>query len=181
MTKTLALALFLSMTLSLTAQQYTSREIGKLTTQNKISLTVTVDSSQTVILTTPSHSIYIDSRIANKYRSTLEAILGGMRELEAKNIAVVDHRLIGKLTFDGIKDNSLDGIVFRMELNSTPTDKVLLLMYSTRTMEEMLLSSTMLAQLDDLVGKAMNSFADYGDQHDFIQSTIDKIYSTAFR
>jgi hypothetical protein len=181
MNRSLFFVLILSISIPIAAQQYTTTEIGRMTTGNNVNLVVSVDSSRTLILTTPAHSIYIDVQMAPAFRNTLEAVLVGMKELDAKGITVVDHHTIGKLTFAGDRDISLDGIVFRMELNTNRADRVLLLMYSSRVMEDLLFTTAQLAQFNDLVNKGLKSVADFSDQFVFIQSTINKIYDTGFK
>jgi hypothetical protein len=172
--------LMLSIGLGVFAQQYSSVEIGKVTMVNKVDLTVTVDSSGTVILSTPTHNLYIDHPRAIALENALSAIVAGMRDLESKNITVVDYQVIGKLTNDGSRDDTLDGLKFRMEFNSTKNDKVLLLMYSTHNGEDMLFTTTAISQFDDLVKKALQSGVDYSGQYVYILSVIEKIDSTAF-
>lgn len=181
MLKPLALVLLLSITLALTAQQYSSKVLGKVTMPNGADLTVAVDSAGTVILSTPAHSMYVDRPTAMNLENSLEAILAGMKDLEAKDISVVDYRMIGRLINGGSQDASQDSIMFRLELNTTKNDKVLLSMYSTRNLEDMLFTTTAVAQLDDLVNKALKSVVEYGDQYAYIQSVIDKIDSKGFK
>ena len=163
------------------AQKYSAMDLGKVPMLDKVEMLVTVDSAGTIILSTPTHSIYIDRPIAPTFGNTLDAVLAGMREIETKDITVVDHRMIGRITHDGSHDNTLDGIAFHLEFNSTKDDKVLLLLYSTRDMENMVFTTDGVAQLDELVKKALKSVVDYGDQYAYIQSIIEKIDQTAFR
>jgi len=181
MLKSFMFVLLTSICLTAVAQKYTSMDLGKVTTLTRVDVLVTVDSAGTIILSTPTHSIYIDRPVALSFGNTLDAILAGMREIETKDITVVDHRVIGRLTRDGTQDNTLDGIVFLLEFNSTKENKVLLLMYSTHDMEDLLFTSESIAQLDDLVKKALKSVVDYSDQYAYIQSVIEKIDTTAFK
>ncbi len=114
MLKPLALVLLLSITLALTAQQYSSKVLGKVTMPNGADLTVAVDSAGTVILSTPAHSIYVDRPTAMNLENSLDAILAGMKDLEAKDISVVDYRMIGRLVNGGSQDASQDSIMFRL-------------------------------------------------------------------
>lgn len=181
MRKPFVFALLLSIGMTIAAQQYSSLELGKVTTLNNVDVIVTVDSAGTIILSTPAHSVYIEYPIAASFGNILDAILAGMRDLEAKDITVVDHRVIGKLTSDGSHDTTVDGMMFHFELNSAKDNKVLLLMYSTRDMEDMLFTTDGVAQLSGLVDRALKSGVGYGDQYAYIQSVIDKIDNTAFR
>jgi hypothetical protein len=182
MRKSLVFVLFLTICFAAGAQQYSSRNIGKVTTLNKIDLFVIADSSGAIILSTSAHSIYLDHRYAAAFKNTLDAIQAGMKDLESKNITVVDYRVIGKLSHNGWShESAVDGIMFHLELNSTKDDKVLLLMYSNHDLEDMLFNSTLLAKLQDLVGEGIKSGVDYSDQYVYIQSVIDKIDSTVFQ
>lgn len=148
---------------------------------NKADLTVAVDSAGTVILSTAAHSLYIDRPTAVSLATSLDAILAGMKDIEAKDISVVDYRMVGRLVNGGTQDAALDSIMFRLELNSTKDDKVLLSMYSTRNLEDMLFTTAAVAQLDDLVNKALKSVVEYGDQYTYIQSVIDQIDAKGFK
>jgi hypothetical protein len=166
--------------MAVVAQQYSSMDIGKVTMVNNVDVAVTVDSTGTIILSTPDHNIYIDRNSAISFSNALSAILVGMRELDAKDITVVDYQVVGKLTNHGAHDSSMDEIKFRLEFNSTKDDKVLLLMYSSHDREDMLFTTTLIAQLDDLIKKALKTGGDYSDQYAYILSVLEKIDSTAF-
>ena len=181
MSKPITLVLLLSISLTVGAQQYSSTNIGKVATFNNVDVTVTVDSTGTLILSTSSHSVYLDRSVVVSFGNALDAILAGMRDLETKDITLVDYRDIGEITQDGSHDNTADGIMFRFELNPTKDNKVLLLIHSTVDMEDMIFTSKALAQLDDIVKKALKSGSDYSDQYAYIQSVIDKIDTTAFK
>jgi len=182
MAKSFILIVLLSLSMTLFAQQYTSKILGKVTTVNNLDVLVTVDSAGTIILSTPGHSLYVDHRFAATFESTLEAILAGMRSVEAKDITLVDYRVIGKLSKEGWTHNSGgDGIMFHLEVNSNAKNKVLLLMYSTHDLEDMLFTSTTVSQLSALVNKALTSGVDYSDQYVFIQNVLDRIETSILR
>ncbi len=161
-------------------QQFSTTSLGTLTTNNKLPLSVTVDSTGTLILSTHAKSVYLDRPYAAAFADALDAILAGMKDLEGKGLSVRDYRALGKLSPDGSLDANADGIVFRLELNAASDRKVLLDLYSTRAGEDLLLGTDAVAQLDDLVKKGLRSSSDYGDQYAFIESTVSKIQSAVF-
>ncbi len=182
MRKCLTLAALAILSMALAAQQYTTKNIGKVTTVNNIDVAVTVDSAGTIILSTPGHSIYVYRRSALTFGSSLEAILAGMRSIEAKGITLVDYRVVGRLTSEGWAQGGLgDGILFHLQLNSSEANRVLLLMYSTRDLQDLLFTTSSVAQLADLVKKAMSSGTDYGDQYEFVSTVIDRIETSILR
>jgi hypothetical protein len=174
-------ALSLSLGLSAFAQQYTSAVLGKVSTQNKVDVTVSVDSAGTIMLSTPEHNLYINHPSAIPFGNALSAILAGMKDLEAKSITVVDYRKLGSITTDGSSNNIGDGIKFGLKFNSTKENKVLLLMYSTRYSQDLIFTTDQLTQLDDYVKKALKSGVEYNDQYAYIQYVTEKIDSSAFR
>ncbi len=181
MLKSAILVILATVGLGLSAQQYSSTIIGKVTAVNNVDVAVAVDSTGTIIISTPTHSIYVDRSMARVFGNTLDAILSGMRDLEAKSVTVQDYRTIGKLTSDGSRERLMDGIVFRMEINANKDNKVVMVMYSTRNPEDMRFSTTSLGQLNELVKRALKSGVDYGDQYAYIQSVMDKIGTAVFR
>jgi len=170
--------LLLSLGLAVVAQQNPSVKVGEMRTHNGVNLVVTGDSKGTIILATPDHCLYLDGPFATRFGETLASIQKGMQELEIKDINVVDYQQIKQLNFDGSREWSKDGLVFRFEFNQTKGDKVLLLMHSTTAWGDMLFSSTELSQLGDLVSKAKASIAEYTEQYGYIQSIVDKINAT---
>jgi hypothetical protein len=181
MRKTLVFAFLVFLCLPGFAQQYSSTNIGKVSTVNNIDVTVSVDSAGTLILSTPTHSIYFNRKYVYFFSDTVESILEGMKELESKDITIQDARTIGKLTPDASRDRFADGVVFRLQFNATKDNKVLMLMYNTSDPEDMVFTTNQVAQLDGLVKKALKSGADFGDQFAFIQSVIDKITAAGFK
>jgi hypothetical protein len=164
------------------AQNYSSSNIGQVMSLDSVTINISADSAGSIILSTPTHSIYLDRGFATTFVNTLDAIITGMKDLEANNIDVTDTRMIGKLAFDGTHTITSDGIVFRFELNTFKDNKILLLMYSTLdSKEDILLTSTTASQLSDTMKKAMASANDYRKQYAEIQAVIDKIDSTAFK
>jgi len=182
MRKFLMLVAVASLCAALAAQQYTTKNIGKVSTINSIDVTVTVDSAGTIILSTPGHSIYVYRRSAPTFGSSLEAILAGMRSIDAKGITLVDYRVVGRLGSEGWAQGGMgDGIMFHLQLNPSEANRVLLLMYSTRDLQDLIFTTSAVAQLSDLVKKAMSSGTDYGDQYEFVQTVLDRIETSILR
>ena len=157
------------------AQHNPSVAVGQMTTQNKVEVTVTADSAGTVILSSPDHSIYLNRRFANSVDKNLISIIKGMRDLETKDIEIIDYQMICKLNQDGSNESSKDGIIFRFEFNKTKNDKVLLSMQSTTEKEDLFFTLAGVTQLEDLVSKAMKSVNTISAQYETIQSTVDRI------
>ena len=159
------------------AQHNPSVTVGRTTTQNKVEVTVTADSAGTIILSSPDHSIYLNRRFAKSVDKNLGSIITGMRELETKDIEIVDYQMICKLNPDGSNESSKDGIIFRFEFNKTKNDKILLSMQSTTEKEDLFFTLAGVIQLQELVGKAMKSVSSISAQYENIQSAVDRINS----
>lgn len=160
------------------AQTQAALNIGKMTTRNNVDLSVLVNSVGVVVLSSPSHSIYLDRRLARTLEDNLAAIIGGMQDLETKDTAVVDFRTIGRLDYGVANGPTTDGLVFRLELNPTKNDKVLLLLYSTAEKEDLLFSTAGVAQLDDILIKALKYVDDVSGQSGYVLSVVEKMRST---
>ena len=174
----LAIALVTLTMYAANAQQQAPMGIGKVTTRNNVDLTVTVNAAGVVVLSSPSRSIFLDRRLARTFEDNLAAILGGMKDLEGKDTAVVDFRTLGRLDYGVPNGPTTNGMVFRLELNPTKNDKVLLLMYSTEDREDLILASAGVAQLDDIFNKALKYIDDVGGQSGYVLSVIEKMRTT---
>jgi hypothetical protein len=163
------------------AQQYSITEIGKITTLNNMDLSVMSYSKGTVVLITADHSIYIDRPSAKAIGSALGFMAAGMRELDAKDITIVDSKVLGNLKIDGSDEAALSGLRFRLKFNSTKNDKVLLLMHATDNTEDLVFTTAMVTQLGDLIDKALATGGGYNSQYDNIQAVTDKIDSSIYR